>query len=80
MEGYTLALDFPINNNSLALMRELDDITLQHNGRMYLAKDSRMSREVFEKSEKRADEFRKYRKDSFAAETFNSAQSDRLNL
>lgn len=80
MEGYTLALDFPINDNSLALMRELDDITLQYNGRMYLAKDSRMSRDVFEKSETRADEFRKYRKGAFAAETFNSAQSDRLGL
>ncbi|MEO0564819.1 MAG: FAD-binding oxidoreductase, partial [Chloroflexota bacterium] len=39
MEGYTLALDFPVNTKTLALLKELDRIALEHCGRFYLAKD-----------------------------------------
>ena len=46
MEGYTLAPDFPVNNKNLSLMNNLDKITLKHGGRFYLAKDSRISREI----------------------------------
>lgn len=80
MEGYTLALDFPVNNKTLALMNKLDSITLKHNGRFYLAKDSRMSREVFHLSEQRAKEYQNYRNTAFNADKFVSAQSERLDL
>ena len=49
IEGYTLALDFPVSAGSLALMDQLDAITLDHGGRTYLAKDSRMSRATFDR-------------------------------
>ena len=40
MEGYTLALDFPMRHGTLALLNALDDITHRHGGRVYLAKDA----------------------------------------
>lgn len=80
MEGYTLALDFPINTRTLALMNRLDSITLQHGGRFYLAKDSRMLRDVFKQSEHRADDYRQFRKQAGVLEAYSSAQSERLAL
>ena len=80
MEGYTLALDFPVNKKTLALMNQLDSITLKHNGRFYLAKDSRMSREVFHLSEQRAKAYQNYRNTAFNVDKFVSAQSERLDL
>ena len=40
MEGFTLALDFPLRDGTLALLDELDEITNHHGGRVYLAKDA----------------------------------------
>lgn len=48
IEGYTLALDFPLTGAALTLMDRLDDITLAAGGRLYLAKDSRMTQGMFE--------------------------------
>ena len=47
MEGYTLALDFPMTTKSCQLMNDLDTIVERYNGRLYLAKDSRMSASFF---------------------------------
>lgn len=80
MEGYTLSLDFPVSQKTLALMDRLDQITLAHGGRYYLAKDSRMSRDVFQKSDPRAEAFRDYLRQGGKAPGFSSAQSERLGL
>lgn len=80
MEGYTLALDFPVNKKTLAFMSELDSITLKHKGRFYLAKDSRMSRDVFTKSDPRSDYYKNYRKICGLNINFSSLQSERLGL
>ena len=40
MEGYTLALDFPMRPGTLELLNVLDGITHKHGGRVYLAKDA----------------------------------------
>lgn len=46
--GYTLALDFPNKGKAtLELLNDLDAITLEHNGRVYPAKDARMSAAMF---------------------------------
>ena len=80
MEGYTLALDFPISKNSLLLMKQLDEITIKYKGRLYLAKDSRMSPTIFKKSEKRLDDFLKYRLLAKNDQIFVSHQSKRLQF
>ena len=80
MEGYTLALDFPVNRRTLALMERLDAITLDHGGRFYLAKDSRMTAETLRASDARTDTFEATRRKSGACETFASEQSQRLKL
>jgi decaprenylphospho-beta-D-ribofuranose 2-oxidase len=80
MEGYTLALDFPVNKRMLALMDSLDRITLAHGGRFYLAKDSRMTADTLRQSDNRAQEFAQMRSDQGLRPTFQSAQSERLDL
>ena len=49
MEGYTMAMDFRINKNVLNMIEMLDQIVLNYGGRLYLAKDFRMSKNVFER-------------------------------
>lgn len=78
MEGYTLALDFPVHAKTLRLLSELDRITLDHGGRFYLAKDSRMSAATFAASDDRIDAFRAVRSDQNWQDKFTSAQSERL--
>lgn len=80
MEGYTLALDFPAHEKALALMDHLDQITLAHGGRFYLAKDSRMARATFEASDLRVAAFRSRRSGDGSGASFSSLQSERLGL
>jgi len=47
MRGLTLALDFPARGRVDALLTQLEGITLEHGGRVYLAKDSCLSPEGF---------------------------------
>lgn len=80
MEGYTLALDFPVNKKTLALMTRLDAITLDHGGRFYLAKDARMTADTLRRSDPRAEAFLQMRAERNRQTTFASAQSERLSL
>lgn len=78
--GYTLALDFPVSDRSLALMRDLDAIVIDHGGRFYLAKDARMSATILRRTDPRTEHFADWRRRSGAAARFRSAQSERLEL
>lgn len=80
MEGYTLALDFPVNAKTLALLERLDQITLDHDGRFYLAKDSRMSATTLRASDRRVDEFHSLRDTRGLSSKFHSAQAERLDI
>ena len=73
-------MDFPINDKSLALMNALDDITSKYGGRIYLAKDSRLSEKSFIRMENRLESFKEYRKKINSKDIFESAQSKRLGL
>jgi FAD/FMN-containing dehydrogenase len=80
MEGYTLALDFPANPKTLALIDRLDAITLNHGGRFYLAKDARMAAETLHQSDPRMAALREMRLQRGLDRQFSSAQSERLLL
>lgn len=80
MEGYTLALDFPVTSKTLALLGRLDQITLAHGGRFYLAKDSRMTSATLRTSDTRAADFHAHRDSHGYTSRFRSAQSERLAL
>jgi decaprenylphospho-beta-D-ribofuranose 2-oxidase len=47
MPGYTLALDFRVTDGLLEFLDSLDAMVLKRGGRVYLAKDARMSPETF---------------------------------
>ena len=80
MEGYTLTLDVQISERALALLERLDAITVDHGGRFYLVKDSRMPEETLKRADPRAETFRKLRETHGLAARFASAQSERLGL
>ena len=80
MEGYTLALDFPVNPRTMRLLDRLDAITLDHGGRFYLAKDARMSPDTLRRSDPRVPDFTTMRAETGAAPRLASAQSERLSL
>jgi decaprenylphospho-beta-D-ribofuranose 2-oxidase len=50
MPGYTIALDFPVRNGLFEVLNALDRIVIDAGGRLYLAKDARMSPETFHAS------------------------------
>lgn len=61
MEGATLALDFPIRNAStFALLDRLDAIVAAAGGRVYPAKDARMSGETFTRTYPQLETFLKF--------------------
>ncbi len=80
MEGYTLALDFPITRKTFALLDELDKIVLRYNGRIYLSKDVRMKRRTFEKTYPFLTEFKRVKKEIDPYKKFQSLQSIRLGI
>lgn len=78
--GYTLALDFPATDATFALLGDLDAITLDHGGRIYLAKDARMDAATLAAGYPRLDEFRAVRERHGLTERFRSLQSERLEI
>lgn len=80
MQGYSLALDFKIEAGLFELLEQLDQIVLQYAGRIYLAKDVRVSKEVFEQGYPQVDKFRKLRKKYGMNTKFMSLQSKRVGI
>lgn len=78
--GYTLALDFKYEASLLPMLDELDRIVLDHGGRLYIAKDARMSEEVFKASYPNWEEFVKIKNKHDPNDRFASEQSKRLGL
>ena len=74
--GYTLALDFPVTKNNLKNINEVDNLVHDLGGRVYLAKDSRLSKDNLAKGYPEAEEFRELIKDL----PFRSNLAERLQL
>ena len=80
MEGYSLALDFKIEAGLFELLNDLDKIVLKYGGRIYLAKDARVSKVIFEQGYPKIDKFRLLRQKYKMNEKFNSLQSRRIGI
>ena len=81
MEGYTLALDFPVRRGTAALLDGLDEITQRHGGRVYLAKDAHCAAERMREGYPRLDAFETVRAEAAGAQPrFASELSRRLAL
>jgi decaprenylphospho-beta-D-ribofuranose 2-oxidase len=81
LPGWTLALDFPARTPALLpLMDRLDRLLLDHGGRVYLAKDSHVTRSAFDAMYARADDFRQLRAEIDPDGVFGSDLSRRLGL
>lgn len=80
MEGYTLALDFPVRPGLFEFLDELDKLVLEYGGRIYLSKDARMKPEVLQAGYKDLSRFRSILKKYDPDGRIRSIQSDRLLL
>jgi decaprenylphospho-beta-D-ribofuranose 2-oxidase len=79
--GWTLALDFPARTPGLGpLLDRLDELVVRHGGRVYLAKDSRVSASALEEMYPRLPEFRKVRAEIDPSAILASDLSRRLGL
>ncbi len=80
MEGFTLALDFPVRKGLFTFLDELDQIVLSYGGRLYMSKDARMKPAVLKEGYIKLPQFieiiKKYNPDA----KIRSQQSDRLFL
>ncbi len=80
MKGYSLAVDFKAEAGVFELLDVLDGIVAAHGGRLYLAKDARMSEATFKAGYPRWQEFEEVRARWHAHGKFMSTQSRRLGL
>jgi len=80
LEGYSLALDFKIEPGLFDLLDQLDEIVVQHGGRIYLTKDVRVSKRIFEQGYPLLNKFRAVRERYKLSQTFQSLQSQRLAI
>ena len=81
ISGFTLTLDLPVRDKGLfSLLDKLDHIVLQHGGRVYLAKDARISAESFKAMYPRFETWRKIKQSIDPNNRFSSSMSRRLNI
>jgi len=80
MPGYTLAVDFPATEAAATLMDTLDHWVHDAGGRVYLAKDTRLSQRHFRQGYPQWEAFEAVRAKYHAAGRFAYYQSKRLGL
>ena len=78
--GWTITVDFPIENGLHRFCDELDEMVLAAGGRLYLAKESRTSAATFKAGYPRFDEWRATRDAADPKGVFASDMSRRLEL
>ena len=79
-EGYTLALDFKLNESTMQTVSRLEAMTLDMGGRLYLTKDAVMQESTFKATYPNWEKFEAVREKYGATGKFSSAQSKRLGL
>ena len=80
MPGWTLTVDLPIEHGLDKLCDALDEQVISVGGRVYLAKDSRLSAEAFRKMYPRLDDFLAVRREVDPDGIFHSDLARRLEI
>ncbi|MFN2454452.1 MAG: FAD-binding protein [Pyrinomonadaceae bacterium] len=81
LAGYTLALDMPLGDAKLfEFLERLDEIVLEHGGRVYLAKDARVRPETFRRMYPRFDEWLRIKTQLDANNCWRSDLARELNI
>jgi decaprenylphospho-beta-D-ribofuranose 2-oxidase len=80
MRGYTLALDIPAARDLAPFLRELDRMTLDHGGRIYLAKDSMLAAQDFAVMYPKLDSFRAIQRKLDPGRVLSSSLARRLKI
>lgn len=80
MPGYTLALDIPIRAGLWEFLDRLDRLVLEAGGRVYLAKDCRLSKESFQAMYPNLDLWKQAKAVLDPGTRFSSTMSRRLGL
>lgn len=65
--GYTLTLDIPNSATSEGLFKKIDQIVMESNGRIYLAKDARMPPEMFRAGYPNVEKFKNFKDPKFSS-------------
>ncbi|BBZ78275.1 putative oxidoreductase [Mycolicibacterium anyangense] len=80
MAGWNVAMDFPMKAGVNEFLNELDRLAMEFGGRVYTAKDSRVSAENFHKMYPRIDEWIAVRRKADPNGVFASDMARRLEL
>ena len=80
LRGYTLALDIPAARGLVPFLHELDRMTLDHGGRIYLAKDAVLRAEDFAAMYPKLEAFRAIQRKLDPQQLFSSSLARRLKI
>jgi FAD/FMN-containing dehydrogenase len=80
LRGYTLALDIRVSRGLAPFLHELDRMTLDHGGRVYLAKDAVMRAEDFAPMYPKLESFRALQRKLDPQGLFSSSLARRLRI
>lgn len=80
LRGYTLALDIPAASGLEPFLHELDRMTLDHGGRIYLAKDAVLQAEDFAVMYPKLEEFRAMQRKLDPGRKLSSSMARRLKI
>ena len=78
--GLTITLDIPVTEKLNLIYPNFEKILVKHGVKVYLAKDSLMSKTLFKKTYKRLNNFIKIKKKIDKDKKFSSLQSERLGI
>lgn len=79
-KGLSITLDIPLKNDFSNIYKEFENILVNQNVKIYLAKDSFMSKSFFNKSYDQIDKFINFKKKIDPSSKLRSMQSERLGL
>ena len=80
LRGYTLALDIPAARGLVPFLHELDRMTLDHGGRIYLAKDTVVRAEDFAAMYPKLESFRAIQRKLDPKQLMSSSMARRLRI